>query len=282
MCAEHFRPRPHDPPTARSAPAQRAAHEPTGTLHRHAACSPAASRPPPPAPRNVPASRRARPRISTRSMRRASCPKSQARGALAVSTLILRLPAAVRVANPALPASARYVAPRRRGVAALRALRCAQARASAATSPRAGRAQAAPRCWAAPTRAERVAALRASVGVRARHPAASAFCGRRVCALTPFASVALRAKSAAAPPRSARTRRVRLRLAPSPCSRRRAKPPAPFACPSRAAASRFRRHPATPAASPSHDRRRTAQFNEGSALRSSSENPKSDTASIRL
>ena len=81
----------------------------------------------------------------------------------------------------------------------------AQARASATASPRAGRAQAAHRCRAAPTRAERVAALRASVGVGARHPAASAFYERGVSPLTPFASVALRAKSAAAPPRSART-----------------------------------------------------------------------------
>ena len=79
-----------------------------------------------------------------------------------------------------------------------------QARASATASPRAGRAQAAPRCWAAPTRAERVAVLRASVGMRARRPAASAFYERRVFALTPFANVALRAKSAAAPPRFAR------------------------------------------------------------------------------
>ena len=114
----------HKPPTAGSAPAQRAPHEPTGTLRRHAVCSPAASRPPPPAPRNVPASRRVRREILARSMRRASCPETS--GAMRVeggATLILRLPAAVHVANPALPASARYVAPRRRGGAALRALR---------------------------------------------------------------------------------------------------------------------------------------------------------------
>ena len=101
----------------------------------------------------------------------------------------------------------------------------AQARASASASPRAGRAQAAPRCWAAPTRAERVAALRASVGVRARHPAASAFCERCVFALTPFAGVALRAKSAAARLAPLAPRRVRLRLTPAPRSRRRAIPP---------------------------------------------------------
>ena len=125
-----------------------------------------------------------------------------------------------------------------------------QARASATASPRAGRAQAAHRCWAAPTRAERVAALRASVGVRARHPAASAFYEWGVSPLTPFASVALRAKSAAAPPRSART-------APRPASANAfasltppRDPPAPFAFPSRAAAFRFRRHPATPTTLP--------------------------------
>ena len=39
--------------TARIAPAQRAAHEPTGTLHRHAACSPASRLPPPTAARAV-------------------------------------------------------------------------------------------------------------------------------------------------------------------------------------------------------------------------------------
>jgi hypothetical protein len=46
------------------------------------------------------------------------------------TALILRLPAPCHVATQGLPASARYVAPRRRGVAALRALRFAQARAS--------------------------------------------------------------------------------------------------------------------------------------------------------
>ena len=118
------------------------------------------------------------------------------------TTLILRLPAAVRVANPALPVSARlcgsapqYRAGRR---PAGRCRRRNPAPSLRSPSPPPLRTQ-------LPRRAERVAALRASVGVRARHPAASAFCGRGVSPLTPFAGVALRAKSAAAPPRSART-----------------------------------------------------------------------------
>ena len=195
----------HDPPAARSAPAQRAAHEPDGTLRRHATCSPAA--------RLHTAARSAQragvppsaARIPTRSMRGASCPKSQARGALA--------------GNHAHPSLARGCPRRQSSLARLRALSgsappwgCGAPRPSLRSGtrqrhrlPTRCRAQAAHRCRAAPTRAERVAALRASVGVRAHHPAASAFCGRRVFPLTPFASVALRAKSAAAPPRSART-----------------------------------------------------------------------------
>ena len=64
---------------------------------------------------------------------------------------------------------------------------------------------------------------------RASRPAARAICGR--CGgvgSAPLASVALRAKSTAARLASLAPRRVRLRLSPSPCSRRRASPPAPF------------------------------------------------------
>ena len=98
----------HDPPAARSAPAQRAAHEPDGTLRRHATCSPAA--------RLHTAARSAQragvppsaARIPTRSMRGASCPKSQARGALA--------------GNHAHPSLARGCPRRQSSLARLRAL----------------------------------------------------------------------------------------------------------------------------------------------------------------
>ena len=136
--------------------------------------------------------------------------------------------------------------------AALRALRCAQARASATASPHAGRAQAAPRCWAAPTRAERVRPLRAAVGIGQAVPPQARSAGG-ACLRSRRSRVW---RSARSPPRPRLAplapRRVRLRLAPSPRSRRRAKPPAPFAFPSRAAACRFCRHPATPTAFPRH------------------------------
>ena len=98
----------HDPPAARIAPAQRAAREPTGTLHRHAACSPAASRPPPPAPRCVPASRRMRHELRPAACAAHPAPKSQARCALA--------------GNHAHPSLARGCPCRQSSLARLRAL----------------------------------------------------------------------------------------------------------------------------------------------------------------
>ena len=186
--------------TARIAPAQRAAREPTGTLHRHAACSPAARLPPPPAPFSMSASRESVSRTPTRTMRhnprlRASCPaESLARCALTLrTTLILRLPAAVHVTNPALPVSARLCgsAPQYR-IGRLPAWRCRRrnpAPSLRSPSPPPLRTQ-------LPRRASRRAALRASArGIR--RPAARAFSGRGV-----FARARLRAW------RSARGRRV--------------------------------------------------------------------------
>src|SRR6266853_888082 len=118
-----YQPRPHDPPTARIAPAQRAAREPAGTLHRHAACSPAthlhtAARSTqyvavPPSIVSKANPQHARQAVFPRILHRRRFGAMRERIG---TTLILRLPAAVHVANPALPASARYQAPRRRGV----------------------------------------------------------------------------------------------------------------------------------------------------------------------
>ena len=203
--------RDRNPPPARIAPAQRAAHEATGTLRRHATCSPAARPTPPPAPFNMPASRQTVCRIPTRTMRhnpclRASCPKCQARCASSLeprSSFACPRPATspLRACPPPRAMWLRAVVGLRRS-APFASLR----HAPAPPPPHAGRAQAAPRCFAAPTRAERVRPLRAAVGNRASRPAASASCGR--CGgvgSPPLASVALRAKSAAAPPRFART-----------------------------------------------------------------------------
>ena len=129
------------------------------------------ARTPPPAPRCVPVSRRAMSRIPTRSMRYASCPKSQARCASGCeprsSFACPRL--STSPIQPCPPPRAMWL---RAAVGVRRSAPFAslQARASATASPRAGRAQAAHRCWAAPPRAERVAALRASVGVRTAIP----------------------------------------------------------------------------------------------------------------
>ena len=116
---------------------------------------------------------------------------------------------------------------------------------SATASPRAGRAQAAHRCWAAPTRAERVAALRASVGVRTAVPPRARFASGASLRAPACVRGAPR-EVAASPPRFART-------TPRPASANAfasltppREPPAPFAFPSRAAAFRFRRRPATP------------------------------------
>jgi len=110
------------------------------------------------------------------------------------TTLILRLPAPCHVAAQGLPASARYQAPRRRGVAALRALRLRSGTrqrhrlpALAVRKPRtaAGQLPRARRVWLpfGPARAVRHPSCRGRV-LRAV----------RVCA-HPFASVALRAWS---------------------------------------------------------------------------------------
>jgi hypothetical protein len=119
------------------------------------------------------------------------------------TTLILRLPAPCHVAAQGLPASARYVAPRRRGVAALRALRCAQARASATASPRwpcAGRAP-------LPGSSHARGARGCPSGQRGRYvtrPTAGAFCDRGVFALI-HSRVWRSARSRRGPPRFART-----------------------------------------------------------------------------
>jgi len=194
--------------------------------------------------------------MPTHSMRpkpslRASCPTERfgARRERFGTALILRLPAPCHVAAQGLPASARYRAPRRRGVAALRALRFAQARASATASPR----------WPCASRAPLLGSSHARVRVRLpfgparaiRHPSCRGRVLRagRICA-HPFASVALRAWSPQPHLAALAPRRVRLRLTPSPCSRRRAKPPTPFAFPSRAAALQICSHRAAPAALP--------------------------------
>ena len=119
------------------------------------------------------------------------------------TTIILRLPAAVHVANPALPASARYVAPRRRGGAALRALRCAQARASATASPRWPCASRAPLPGSSHARGARGCPS----GQRGRYvtrPAAGAFYERCVFALI-HSRVWRSAHGRRGPPRCART-----------------------------------------------------------------------------
>ena len=85
--------------------------------------------------------------------------------------------------------------------------------------------------------------------LRSRHPAAKRVLrSSRVCA-RPLASVALRAWSPRPRLATLAPRRVRLRLTPSPRSRRRAQPPTPFAATARAAAFQIRRHPAAPSAS---------------------------------
>ena len=119
------------------------------------------------------------------------------------TTIILRLPAAVHVANPALPASARYQAPRRRGGAALRALRCAQARASATASPRWPCASRAPLPGSSHARGARGCPS----GQRGRYvtrPAAGAFYERCVFALI-HSRVWRSAHGRRGPPRCART-----------------------------------------------------------------------------
>lgn len=114
------------PPPARIAPAQRAAHVTTGTLHGHAACSQrrrphTASRskrlagvPPERCATHRQRPRRARPSCSQapreRRTRHGLCfsPKGQARCANCLETaLVPRLPAPCRVATQGLPASAR-------------------------------------------------------------------------------------------------------------------------------------------------------------------------------
>ncbi len=154
---------------------------------------------PPPAPIIMSASRQSLSRIPARSMRprpclRASCPERF--GAMRSGLEPRSSFACPRLASSPIqpcPSPLAYVAPRHRGVAALRALRFAQARASATASP----------CWpcASRHRCERSSHGARSAGlpfgparVNVRRPP-HAFCERCGFALTPFAKVALRALS---------------------------------------------------------------------------------------
>jgi hypothetical protein len=137
------------------------------------------------------------------------------------TTLILRLPAAVHVANPALPVSARLCGSAPQYRAGRRpAGRCRRRN----TAPSLRSPWPPPLRTQLPRRASRRAALRASAR-DIRRPAARAFSGWGGVFARPLACLALRAKSPRPRLASLAPRRVRLRLTPSPRSRRRANLP---------------------------------------------------------
>ncbi len=183
---------------------------------------------PPPAPFSVSASRESVSRIPARTMRhnpclRASCPEGF--GALRVA-----------VTNHAHPSLARGCPRRQSSLARLRSpIRLRAAVSSRAASSRA-LPQAQPSALAAlalaSTAANAAPAARVASGCPSgqrpryvRRPAARAFSGRGGVFARPLACVALRAKSPRPRLASLAPRRVRLRLTPSPRSRRRANLP---------------------------------------------------------
>jgi len=236
---------------ARIVPAQRAAHKPTGTLHRHAACSPASHLPPPPAPFSMSASRESVSRTPTRTMRhsprlRASCPNSQAQCASSYEPRSsFACPRLSTSPIQPCPSPLAYVAPRRSiepsGVPP-------GAAAGATQRPRCAR-PGRHRCKRSSHGARRVglpfgpAPATSAVLPQGRSPGGRGF-------RAPACVLGAPREVAASPPRFART-------APRPASANAfasltppREPPAPFAFPSRAAALRFCRRPATPAALP--------------------------------
>ena len=182
--------------TARIAPAQRAAREPTGTLHRHAACSPAA-----------------RLHTAARSAHRAGVPPSgvsnsnphhapQSTSPRIVPRKVWR--EARCVTNHAHPSLARGCPRRQSSLARLRSPMWLRTAVSSRAASRRAPPQAQPSALAALALAATAANAAPTAGVASgcpsgqrlryvRRPAARAFCGRCVSALTPFASVALRA-----------------------------------------------------------------------------------------